>query len=203
MPERERATLRDAWLKERLETLIPKLMREQKIDMWIVASREFAEDPVMTTMLDGEAFNARRRTVLVFWDPGDGRPVERLVVNKHGMTYFAQSWDMAKQPDQWERVAEIIEQKNPKKIALNVTPESAFADGLSHSEFQKLDNALPLSLRSRVISSYPLAIAWLETRIPAEMASYPEILRVAHAMLAEGFSSKVVKPGITTPRDLE
>lgn len=203
LPERERAALKDAWLKDRLDTLLPGLMREHGIDMWVVTSREFAEDPVMTTMLDGVAFNARRRTILIFWDPGDGRPIERLVVNKHGMTGFTAAWDMSKQPDQWKRLGEIVAERNPKRIALNISRDSAFADGLSHSEYTQLANALPAGFQDRIVSSYPLAIAWLETRTSAEMQRYPEILRIAHAVLAEGFSGKVVKPGVTTPRDLE
>ncbi|CAN5319439.1 M24 family metallopeptidase [soil metagenome] len=203
LPERERADLKEAWLKERLDTLVPKLMREQKVDMWVLVAREYAEDPVLLTMLDGTTFNARRRTILVFWDPGDGRPVERLVISKHGMTDFQKSWDMAKQPDQWKRFAEVVHERKPHKIALNTSPESAFSDGLTHSQYTALVAALTPEERTKIVSSYPLATAWLETRLPSEMQRYPEILRAAHAIIAEGFSDKVVKPGVTTPLDLE
>ena len=203
LPLRSRAQIQDAWLKDRLDTLVPALMREHRIDMWVLVAREYLEDPVVGTMLNATNLRARRRTVLVFWDPGDGRPVERLVVNKHGMgEMFAGAWDMEKEPDQWRRIAAIIAKRNPKRIALNVSSLSAFADGLTHSQHQDLIAALTPTQRTRVVSGYPLAIGWLETRTPAEMKRYQEIVRVAHAVIGEGFSAKVVKPGVTTNQDL-
>jgi hypothetical protein len=203
LPLRDRAVIQDRWLKNRLDTVVPALMRENKIDMWVLVAREYLEDPVVGTMLNATSLRARRRTVLIFWDPGDGRPVERLVVSKHGMgEMFAGSWDMEKEPDQWRRVAAIINERNPKRIALNVSSLTAFADGMTHSQYQDLTAALTPAQRTRIVSGYPLAIGWLETRTPEEMVQYQQIVRIAHSIIGEGFSSKVVKPGVTTNQDL-
>lgn len=203
LPLRARAELEDKWLKERLDTLVPALMREHDIDMWVLIAREYLEDPVMWTMLNATSLHARRRTVLIFFDPGDGKPVERLVVNKHGMgDMFKPAWDMTAEPDQWKRIGQLITERNPRKIAINTSPESAFADGITHSQYTGLMAALTPAQQARVVPAFPLAIGWLETRIPAEMERYGEIVRVAHAIIGEGFSSKVVKPGITTNQDL-
>jgi hypothetical protein len=200
---RERAEVQDAWLKQRLDTLVPALMREHGIDMWVLVAREYLEDPVVATMLNATNLRARRRTVLIFFDPGGGRPVERLVVNKHGLGgMFAPAWDMEKQPDQWKRIAELIAERRPKKIALNISSASAFADGLTHSQHNDLMAALSPEYRRRVVPGFPLAIGWLETRTRAEMARYGEIVRVAHAIIGEGFSAKVIRPGVTTNHDL-
>lgn len=203
LPLRERADLEDRWLRERLDTLVPSLMREHDIDMWVLVAREYLEDPVMATMLNATSLHARRRTVLIFFDPGGGQPVERLVVNKHGMgDLFAPAWDMDKEADQWRRIAAIIAERAPRKIALNVSSESAFADGLTHSQYLDLMKVLTPAQQARVVPAFPLAIGWLETRTPAEMARYGEIVRVAHAIIGEGFSTAVVKPGVTTNQDL-
>jgi Xaa-Pro aminopeptidase len=203
LPERARADVRDAWLKERLDTVVPALMRENGIDMWVLVAREYLEDPVVSTMLNATNLRARRRTILVFWDPGNGKPVERLVISKHGMgEMFAGAWDMDKQPDQWKRLAEIINERNPKKIALNTSSITAFADGMTYSQYTDLLAILTPEQRQRVVPGFPLAIGWLETRTPAEMARYPEIVRIAHAIIGEGFSGKVIKPGVTTNLDL-
>ncbi|HWK35188.1 M24 family metallopeptidase [Sphingomonas sp.] len=202
-PERERADIRDAWLKERLDTVAPALMREHGIDMWVLVAREYLEDPVVSTMLNATNLRARRRTILVFFDPGNGKPVERLVISKHGMgEMFAGSWDMDKQPDQWKRLAEVISERNPKKIALNTSSLLAFADGMTYSQYNDLLAVLTPEQKSRVVSGFPLAIGWLETRTAAEMKRYPEIVRIAHAIIGEGFSGKVIKPGVTTNLDL-
>lgn len=203
LPLRERARVQDEWLAQRLETIVPRLMRDNGFDIWILVGREYLEDPVMATMLDARSLRARRRTILVFHDPGEGRPIERLTVSRYGLGgLFEPSWDPAAQPDQWARLAEIIRTRDPRRIAVNVSPRTAFADGLTHSQYSELMAALPEALRSRVAPTDELAVGWLETRIPVEMAVYPDIVRIAHAIIAEGFSRRAVTPGRTTVEDL-
>ncbi|KQT35327.1 Xaa-Pro aminopeptidase [Sphingomonas sp. Leaf412] len=203
MTVRDQASLRDAWLERRFQTVLPQLMRENGIDMWVLIAREYLEDPVVSTMLNATNLRARRRTIIIFFDPGDGKPIERLVVSKHGMgTLYQPVWDMATQPDQFARVRELIAARNPKKIALNISSLTAFADGLTHSQYTDLTAALTPEMRARIVPGYPLAIGWLETRTPEEMKVYPDIVRIAHAIIGEGFSAAVVKPGVTTNEDL-
>lgn len=200
---RDQTKVRNDWLRARLDTLLPKLMREQGVDMWILVAREYAEDPVLATMFDAETFHARRRTILVLFDPGGGKPIERLTVSRYGLgELFAPVWTPATQPDQWQRLAEIVAARDPKRIAVNTSAATALADGLSHSQHDELRSALGPRLSARMISSEPLAVAWLETRTPAELQAYPGIIRLAHAVIAEGFSDKVVKPGRTTAKDV-
>ncbi len=141
---RERARVQDAWLAERLDTVVPRLMREQGFDMWVLIAREYLEDPVMSTMLNATSMRARRRTILVFFDPGGGRPVERLTVSRYGLGgLFQPSWNPDTQPDQFARLAAIVAERNPRRIAINVSPDTAFADGLTHSQYQGFIAALP------------------------------------------------------------
>ncbi|NNM78099.1 aminopeptidase P family protein [Sphingomonas sp. ID1715] len=200
---REQASVRDRWTAERLDTIVPALMREQGIDMWVLIAREYLEDPVLATMLDARSLRARRRTILVFHDPGGGRPVERLTVSRYGVgNLFQPAWVPETQPDQWRRLAELIAERNPSKIAVNVSAATAFGDGLTQSQYQAFTAALSPELRSRIVPGEDLAVGWLETRTPAEMSRYPEIVRTAHAIIGEGFSNRVVKPGATTAQDL-
>jgi hypothetical protein len=203
LPLRERARVQNAWLAERLDTIVPRLMREQDVDMWVLIAREYLEDPVMVTMLNAESMRARRRTILIFYDPGGGRPVERLTVSRYGLGgLFRPAWDPAAEPDQFARLGALIAARNPRRIAVNVSPDTAFADGLTHSQYRAFVAALPARLRPRVTPTDELAVGWLETRIPAEMARYPEIVRIAHAIIAEGFSGRTIRPGTTTADDL-
>ncbi len=202
LPLRRQAEVRDAWLRERLDTLIPRLMRDAGVDMWILVAREYAEDPVLSTMLDAESFHARRRTILVFHDPGEGRAVERLTVSRYGLAgLFAPAWKPEEQPDQWKRLGEIVAERRPRRIAVNVSPESAFADGLTASQYDELRGAIGDHAK-RIVPAGDLAVGWLETRTPAEIARYPEIVRLAHAIIAQGFSARTVTPGTTTADDL-
>jgi len=200
---RDRAKVVDAILADRLETVVPKLMREEGVDMWVLVAREYLEDPVVATMLDAESLRARRRTILVFFDPGGGRPVERLTVSRYGLGgLFKPVWNPDQQPDQWKALADTIAARDPKKIAVNTSSLSAFGDGITLSQHTEMVAALPPALRERLVSGEGLSIGWLETRTPLEMKYYAGIVRLAHAVLAEGFSSKVIKPGVTTADDV-
>ncbi len=201
---RERAALEDRILVERLDTLIPEIMRAEGVDLWLLVAREYFEEPVVATMLDAENMHARRRTILIFHDPGEGKPVERLTVSRYGLGgLFAPAWDPDKQPDQWAAVAEIVAAHDPKKIAVNSSDLTQFADGMTLSQYDKFMSALPPALHDRVASGEGLAIRWLETRIPAEMELYPTIVRIAHAVIGEAFSRKVITPGKTTAEEVQ
>lgn len=200
---RERAAAVNASLKDRLETVVPAIMRERGVDMWIVVARENFEEPVIATMLDAESFAARRRTILVFFDPGKGRPVERLTVSRYGMGgLFAPAWDPARQPDQWKALAAIVAERKPKRIAVNSSAASAYADGMTLSAWEEMNAALAPADRARVVRDDVLAIRWLESRSPQELADYPRIVGTAQAIIAEGFSNAAIVPGRTTSADL-
>ncbi len=197
----ERAQLEDAWLEKRLDTIVPAVMRERGVDMWILIAREYNEDPVVKTMLPATWLSARRRTVLVFFDNGD--TVERFAVSRYAVgTFFKAAWNPEQQPDQWARLADLIAARSPNKIALNVSDTFALADGLTHSQHKDLIKALGPELQQKIVLDPALAIGWLERRIPEEMERYPHIVGLAHAIIHEGFSSKVIKPGLTTTADV-
>lgn len=205
LPLRERATLQDQWLAHRLDTIVPRLMRENGIDLWVLIAREYNEDPVVATMLPADWLRtARRRTILVFHDPGDGAPVERLAVSRYSVgRFFESAWDPEAQPDQWRRLREIIVERDPERIGVNVSPDFALADGLAGSEMNMLQSAMPREFRSRQVSAEKLAIGWLETRTEPEMAVYPQIGRIAHEIIGEALSNRVIQPGVTTTKDVE
>ncbi|MFY7745708.1 MAG: M24 family metallopeptidase [Erythrobacter sp.] len=201
---RERAAVENRILAERLDRVIPAIMRAEGVDMWLLVAREYFEEPVVATMLDAENMHARRRTILIFFDPGEGKPVERLTVSRYGLGgLFAPAWNPADQPDQWAAVAQIIAARDPKAIAINSSDLYQFADGMTLSQYERFMAALPAPLQSRVVTGEGLAIRWLETRSPAEMELYPTVVRIAHAVIGEAFSRKVITPGVTTAEQVQ
>jgi Xaa-Pro aminopeptidase len=198
---RDRAALQDSWLEKRLTLIVPQLMRERGVDMWVLIAREYNEDPVVKTMLPATWLSARRRTILVFSDTGSG--VERLAVSRYAVGgFFKAAWNPDEEPNQWKRLAALIRDRNPSTIALNMSGQFALADGLTHSQYAGLKAALGDSLMARVVDDPALALGWLERRIPQEMALYPHIVGLAHSIINEGFSAKVIKPGVTTTADV-
>ena len=203
LPMRQRAEVIDRWLEARFEAVIPALMRREGIDMWIVSAREYNEDPVIKTMLPATWIAARRRTILVFYDRGEEDGVERLAVARYDIGRFFQSaWDPDVQPDQWQRLADLIEERNPSRIAVNRSSTFALADGMTDTEFAGLLKALPERFHDRIVSGERLAVGWLEWRIPDEMHVYPLIVNIAHRIIADGLSEAVIQPGVTTTDDV-
>jgi len=199
---KERAEVMDSWLEYRLDNIIPKLMQRENIDMWIIIAREYNEDPVIQTMLPATWQSARRRTILVFSD--NGKEVQRLAVARYDIgNFFKKAWEKDKEPNQWKRLVDIIKEHDPDNIALNFSSTFALADGISHSEYEAFTSALPKPYQNRILSGENLAIGWLETRTEPEMQVYPMICHIAHDIIAEGFSEKVIQPGITTTKDVE
>ena len=203
LPMRERAEVIDAILAERLDTIVPTIMREQGIDLWLLMSREYFEDPVTASMLDANSFSARRRTILVFHDRGNGQPIERLTISRYGLAdLFEPAWDPDEQPDQWKAVADLIAERDPSKIAINYSDLKAFGDGMTLSQYRLMMDALPERFHDRIVSGETLSIRWLESRTPTELTIYPGIVRIAHAIIGEAFSREVITPGQTTADDV-
>lgn len=202
LPLRERAALQERWLIERLDTLVPQLMRREGVDMWILIAGEYDEDPVLATMLPPTWLSARRRTILVFHDRGAERGVERLAVARYPAGSFASAWDPEREPDQWARLAAIVRERDPQRIAINVSDDFPLAGGLSAADRESLVRTLDRRHAARLVARDSLALGWLETRIPAELAVYPQILRISHAIIEEGLSEAAITPGATTTEDL-
>lgn len=197
-----RAEVQDQWLAHRLKTVVPDLMRRENIDMWIIIAREYNEDPVIETMLPATWQSARRRTILVFCD--NGETVEQLAVARYDIgDFFKTAWDKEKQSNQWKRLAEIVEGRDPQTIALNYSTDFALADGITKTQFHAFKKVLPSTYQQRIVSGEKLAIGWLETRTAPEMQTYPLICRIAHTIIAEGLSEAVIQPGVTTTKDVE
>ncbi|HEY0159560.1 MAG TPA: M24 family metallopeptidase [Thermoanaerobaculia bacterium] len=203
LPERARPAAVNAALRDRLDNLLPALMRETGIDMWVVINREYAEDPVYLTLVPEPTFAARRTTILVFFDRGPEKGVERMTVSRYPFGEFYQAaWEGGDLDAQWKRLGEVIKERNPKKIGIDTSRNWPFADGLSHALHTRLMEVLDPALRSRVVSAEQLVVRWLETRTPMELQSYPTIVALARHVITEAFSSKVITPGVTTTDDV-
>ena len=203
LPLREQARVEDEILGERLNHLLPELMKRHGIDMWVLISREYNEDPVLKTMLPATWLSARRRTILVFYHDPVKQQYEKLAIARYNVgEHIKASWDMQRFPNQWDQLVDIIQQRNPKTIALNTSTHFAHADGLVYTEQQELMNKLPRAYHNRIRSAEPLAISWLETRTGREMQLYPSLVQATHRIIEEGFSELVITPGITTTDDV-
>ena len=203
VPMRQRSAMIDSMLNDKLSHTLPAIMQRTGIDMWILISREYNEDPVLKTMLPSTWLSARRRTILVIYNPGEGKAVERYAVARYQVAdMFKKAWDRESQPDQWTRLVELIKQKNPRKIGVNKSEHHALADGMTATEYLAFMRKLGRDLSSKVVTAEHLAIGWLETRTAMEMEIYPKLVAFGHSIIAEAFSNRVITPGETSTEDV-
>ena len=203
LPEREQSRVIDEILEERFNTVLPSLMERTGIDMWVIISREYNEDPVLRTMLPSTWLSARRTTMIVFYHDVKKKSIDKLAIARYNVgESIKASWDMNRFPGQWDALMDIITSRNPQKIGLNISDDYGHADGLDHTHYDMFMKKLPPTFKSKVISAEPLAVGWMETRTGKEMQIYPKLVSITHDIIAEGFSNKVVTPGVTTTDDL-
>ena len=203
LPERERSTVIDNTLAERFNKLLPELMDRSEIDMWVLISREYNEDPVLKTMLPSTWLNARRRTILVFYRNKSNNTIEKLAIARYNVGKNIQSaWDKEQEPDQWKALVDIIKKYNPNKIGLNYSEDYGLADGIVQTDYTEFLHVLPAEFKARVTSAQNLAVSWLETRTPTEMEYYKTLVDVTHNIIAQMFSNNTITPGVTTTDDL-
>ncbi|RDV26136.1 M24 family metallopeptidase [Alteromonas aestuariivivens] len=200
----ERAAWVDSNTEFRFSHVLPDIMRREGIDMWVLISREYNEDPVLETMLPADWLSARRRTILVIFDPGAGKPLERWAIARYDVgNLFKKAWDPQKQPHQFAALAQLIATKQPNRIGINKSVYFNHADGLAATDHELLVQALSDPYRNRLVSAEYLAVGWLETRSEAEMAVYPALVALGHQLIARAFSREVITPGVTTTEQVE
>lgn len=219
---RDQAFRQQKWLEERMEKILPALMRKRGVDMWVVPMREYNEDPVFRAITSPTTFAARRRTIYVFFDRGAKEGVERLALGGtsqggvykavrsmkpvpaapagggNANTRTAELWG----DDQWSVLKQVIEERNPKQIAINVSRTFAFADGLSAGERDGMQQALGPAWTAKLVPAEALAIDMVAARTADEEAAFAELNKVAWSIIEEAFSSKVIKPGVTKADDV-
>ena len=208
-PLREQATIQQEWLKLRLERTLPALMRKHGVEMWLVVCREYNEDPVFFSLVSPTTMAARRRTIYLFHDRGPDKGVDRLAL---GGTSQGGLYEAVREADapgrelyldaQWDLLRKTIEARDPGKIAVNISRNHAFADGLTAGEREALEAAVGPKYLKRFVRAEDLALEFVETRLPEQLPVYRELTAIVHSLIARAFSNEVITPGKTTDADV-
>ncbi len=201
LTHREQNELVTPWIKKRFDTVLPGLMTREGIDMWIIPTREYNEDPVFASMSPLTYFASRRRTILVFYNPGGGKPVERYSIGRFDYDKLYTMYPTSND-GQHEGLRKLVEEKQPKVIGINESEAWNHADGITANEKRRLMEALGPTYAARVKSAEMLAVGWLEVKLPEELEAYRHAMKAAHMIIREAFSNKVITPGKTTSQDV-
>jgi Xaa-Pro aminopeptidase len=222
--ERDLAAMQQRWLRERLDTFLPALLRKHGVDMWVVPMREYAEDPIFKAITAPETFAARRRTIYVFFDncAADGRPpaascVQRIALggsSQGGVFEARRSTNQAAGnigrgqqaelwgDEQWQALKTLIEERNPRTIAINRSTVFAFSDGLTSGELKGMTAALGEPWTSKFRDAEALPVELIASRLPDEEAFFRRMQELVWSLTQTMFSSSVITPGTTRTSDL-
>jgi Xaa-Pro aminopeptidase len=221
---REQAAMQQEWLKKRLDTFLPELMRRHGIDLWVVPMREYNEDPVFIAIAAPETFAARRRTIYVFFDKcaGAGTPpasscLERIALGgtSQGGVFEARRSTKAAAGDvgrgqqaelwgdeQWQILKSVVEERRPRVIGINRSTVFAFSDGLSSGELKGMSEALGVEWTAKLREAEGLPLELIAVRLPEEEAFFVRMQELVWSLTQEMFSSKQITPGRTRTSDL-
>ncbi len=204
---RERAAVVYRITAKRLDTLIPRMMRETGFDMWIVSCNEDNLDPIFETMIPYENWNPITQ-ILVFFDQGPAKGVERLNVSRTDTQgLFKNAWDAAafdqkKGEGQWEALGRIVHERDPKRIGLNEGEVQWAAGGLTSVLKKRIVEAVGPKYAARLQSAEALVTLWAETLLDEEVEIMERAAALSRSIIADMFSAKVVTVGQTTAEDL-
>ena len=180
----------------RLEKLLPQVMRKAGFDMWIIPCQEDNVDAVFRTMTPMNTWN-RRDLMLVFYDRGPDKGVERMDISRMNHRGFhTRVWDNAKET-RWDCLERIVKERDPKKIGINQSEVIWAADGLSATLKQKVADALGDKYAKRLQSAEKMCTLWLETLLDEELDIYEKVIAVGHALIAETYSSRYITVSYT------
>ncbi|HJO03836.1 MAG TPA: M24 family metallopeptidase [Acidobacteriota bacterium] len=211
---RQQAEIQQGWVEERIAVNLPKVMRDHGVDMWVVPMREYNEDPVFRALVAPTSFAARRRTIYVFTDRGRERGVESLALGggSQGGLYEAYRAELSTSREgvqaelwgssQWTLLADLIRERDPQVIAVNISHEHNFADGLSAGEWEQMQAALGPELVARISPNPRLAIDYLALRVPGMTPPYRRMQAYVHEIIGAAFSNAVITPGVTSTEDV-
>src|ERR1044071_8359275 len=134
---REQQAVREAWLKKRLDTMLLPVMRQQKIDMWIVVNEEFHADPVTEYIAPPLPYDGRRE-FFIFADRG-GDKLDRIALVRYGEEHLKHFFEVLIPPgrDIADNLRRIVRERNPKTIAVNMGGTRGATNGITHARSEE------------------------------------------------------------------
>jgi Xaa-Pro aminopeptidase len=181
---------------EKFDLVLPEVMRENRVDMWITVNREGYDDPLTEDFGKGYVGSYG---YYVFTDRGEGR-IERAVLGA-GTALLEDNgaYDIFGSP---EELRAFVEERDPQTIALNYSRNIGAADGLSYTSYQKLVEELGPLYAERFVSAEKLASDFRSRRVATEIAAFAQAAEMSRNIAERAFSNEVITPGETTLADV-
>ncbi len=201
LSQREQADVREAWLRKRLGSLLLPMMKKHGVEMWIVVNEEFHNDPVTPHIVPPIPI-VGRRDLFVFIDRSER--IERVAVVRYAEERLKNHYTMLLPGrDKFnETIRKLVDERNPKTIALNIGGTRGQQSGLTYDGYKFLAEALGADNEKKFVSAANLLIEFFDTRLPEELEHYRTAVLATDVITRRAFSNEVITPGKTTAGDV-
>lgn len=182
--------------REKFDRILPEAMRENGVDMWIVAMREGHPDPLWELLGRGYIGTTG---YFIFTDRSSDRSsdrIERVAINV--TDHNREACGAYDKTPAFTDLAAFVRERNPKRIGLNMSTEMGMADGLSHSLHTDIVAALGPALAARIVSAEKLVSDFSSRRVASELVAFGEATEIGRQIAERALSNEVITPGMTT-----
>ncbi len=188
----------EAIRRERIRSLLPAILKDQKIDAWLIFTRENAEDPLLKVIgidhivargaflfaIEGGKFKA-----IAIAASYDVDPIQKSGLYDEVLSYKSEGVK--------PHLRKVFDDLNPKTIAVNMSRDETIADGLTVGMRNYLEEAIGKHTK-KFVSSERLVVSLLGKKLPAEIAALEKAAIGTQRIIAEALTSERVTPGVTT-----
>ena len=182
--------------REKFDRILPEAMRENGVDMWIVAMREGHHDPLWELLGRGYVGTTG---YYIFTDRGGDR-IERVAIDitDHNRTACG-AYDLELSGTD---LGAFVRERNPRRIGLNMSNEMGMADGLSHTLHAKIVTALGPAYASRLVAAEKVVSDFSSRRVMSELVAFGDATEIGRQIAERALSNEVITPGVTTLADV-
>ena len=181
---------------DKFDLVLPEVMRENGVDMWITVNREGYNDPLTDDFGRGYVGDWG---YYIFTDRGGDR-IERVALGI-GTHLIEENGAYDEVTGQFD-LLEFVSERDPKTIALNYADHIGGADGLTHTAYKKLAAELGDNYAARFVSAEKLASDFRSRRVASEIAAFAAAGEMSREIAERAFSNEVITPGKTTLADV-
>jgi len=181
--------------REKFDRILPEAMRENGIDMWIVAMKEGHYDPLWELLGRGYVGSIG---YYIFTNRGGDR-IERAAI---GIDDHHRAACGAYDIDSTVALGRFVAERKPRRIGLDMSEEMGLADGLSHTLYTHIVKEVGPEYASRLVSAEKMISDFSSRRVASELVAFGEATEIGRQIAERALSKEVITPGMTTLADV-
>ncbi len=182
--------------RDKFDRILPAAMRDNGIDMWIVMQKENSFDPMYEDLGRGYVGSVG---YYIFTDRGNGR-IERAAIGVSG--YLLEACKVYDIVRGFSPLKAFIAERNPRRIAINMSEEVGAADGLTKTSYDRLTKELGPELAGKLVSAEKLISDYRSGFTASQLVAFGEAGEISRQIAERALSNEIITPGVTALEDV-